>query len=131
MSVILAWPQNVAKQSEPGVLALSTGYNGRPAGYLPHSYAHEVVAEIYAPLVERLVRRNGTTRMAGRRDLRTGDASDRVDLIAAREGYRLGPGVTPADVLAQTDELLRSEGIDSNWPGLGEPPEDAAPAAAA
>jgi hypothetical protein len=69
--------------------------------------------------------------MAGRTDIRVGDASDRVERVAALDGYRLGPGITPADVLAQTDELLRSEGIDPTWPGLDEAPDDPLPAASA
>jgi hypothetical protein len=41
-----------------------------------------------------------------------------------RGGYRLPPGQTMKDVLAITDDLLRSEGIDPTWRGFKKPPEE-------
>ena len=41
-----------------------------------------------------------------------------MDGVEAPDGYLLGPDRTPEDVLAVTDDLLRSEGINPEWPRL-------------
>jgi hypothetical protein len=41
-----------------------------------------------------------------------------MDGVESPEGYLLGPNRTPEDVLAVADELLRSEGINPDWPGF-------------
>lgn len=40
-------------------------------------------------------------------------------------GYLLPEGKTMQDVLSMDAELLASEGLDPEWPGLDEMPEDA------
>ena len=39
---------------------------------------------------------------------------------AIQAGYRLPPGQTMKDVLAISDDLLRSEGIDPTWTDFAE-----------
>jgi hypothetical protein len=41
-----------------------------------------------------------------------------MDEVERSDGYILGPNRTPEDVLAVADDLLRSEGIDPEWPRL-------------
>jgi hypothetical protein len=42
-----------------------------------------------------------------------------VERITPPDGYVLGEGQKVEDVLAADAELLRSEGIDPSWPGIG------------
>jgi hypothetical protein len=63
--------------------------------------------------------------MAARRDLQPPDESDRLERLGPPDGYRLGKDCRPEDVLALQAELLRSEGIDPNWPGLEQTPRPA------
>lgn len=56
--------------------------------------------------------------MAARRHLQPSEEGDRLERLGPLDGYVLGKGRRPEDVLALQAELLRSEGIDPTWPGL-------------
>lgn len=58
--------------------------------------------------------------MAKRRDLRSVTGDDGVDRLKDPRGYVLGEERRVEDVIATDAELLRSEGIDPVWPGLGD-----------
>jgi hypothetical protein len=60
--------------------------------------------------------------MAGRQDLQPPEESDRLGRLRPPDGYLLGKGRRPEDVLALQAELLRSEGINPVWPGLDQEP---------
>lgn len=55
--------------------------------------------------------------MAEPRVVRPGQEGDRVARISP--GFRLGPNQTAEDYLEIGDELLRGEGLDPTWRGLG------------
>jgi hypothetical protein len=57
--------------------------------------------------------------MSEQRGLSHADRDDQLDRLLDRPGgFRLPPGVTVQDVLAQDAALLASEGIAPDWPGL-------------
>jgi len=56
--------------------------------------------------------------MATKRDL-PADIEDR-DVTKGTSGFALGPGETAEQFLAIRDELLRSAGIEPNWPNARE-----------
>ena len=56
--------------------------------------------------------------MATKRDIPT-DIEDR-GIAAKARGFALSPGETAEQFLAARDEMLRSAGIESQWPGAAE-----------
>ncbi len=52
--------------------------------------------------------------MAAKRDIRTDD--ENRDVSPSSRGFALAPGETAEQFLAARDELLRSVGIEPNWP---------------
>lgn len=51
----------------------------------------------------------------------TRDENDRLDGVAPPAGYSIGEGRRMKEVLEAEAELLRSEGIDPEWPGFDDP----------
>ena len=62
--------------------------------------------------------------MSEQRGLSHADRDDRLARLDRAGGFRLPPGVTVEDVLAQDAALLASEGIGPAWPGLSARPAD-------
>ena len=56
--------------------------------------------------------------MAAKRDLRVDDEDRRV--TPRPRGFALAPGETAEQFLESRDELLRSAGIEPNWPSAQE-----------
>jgi hypothetical protein len=54
--------------------------------------------------------------MARQRDLRPLEEGDRLERLSNPVGYTLGENQQVEDVFALEAELLRSEGIDPEWP---------------
>ena len=54
--------------------------------------------------------------MARRRDLQPREEGDRLEGLSDTVGYMLGEDQRVEDVFAVEAELLRSEGIDPQWP---------------
>ena len=54
--------------------------------------------------------------MARRRDLQPREEGDRLEGLKNPVGYTLGENQRVEDVFALEAELLRSEGIDPEWP---------------
>jgi hypothetical protein len=54
--------------------------------------------------------------MAGRRDLQPRGEGNRLEGVSHPVGYTLGKDQRVEDVFAVEAELLRSEGIDPEWP---------------
>ena len=56
--------------------------------------------------------------MATKRDL-PADIEDR-DIAQGTRGFSLGPGETAEQFLAVREDLVRSTGVESRWPGAAE-----------
>jgi hypothetical protein len=54
--------------------------------------------------------------MARRRDIQPREESDRLEGLSNPVGYMLGEDQQVEDIFAVEAELLRSEGIDPEWP---------------
>lgn len=54
--------------------------------------------------------------MARRRDLQPREEGDRLERLSDPAGYTLGENQRVEDVFAMEAELLRSEGMDPEWP---------------
>ena len=62
--------------------------------------------------------------MARRRDLQPREEGDRLEGLSHPGGYMLGADQRVEDVFAVEAELLRSEGIDPEWPKFDKPKTD-------
>ena len=62
--------------------------------------------------------------MARRQDLQPREEGDRLEGVSDPVGYMLGKDQRVEDVFAVEAELLRSEGLDPEWPRFDKPKID-------